>query len=611
MKANNFIKNIYSYLVLALIASKRMCVNLGLTAVMFGITLCLATPTLAQNMPDSLLQVAKEHPAQLNLIQNVWNRYGPIADHYGERLSLAAIEALDEDVLSAVYSMEVFPGYFKQLAKKLGGKEAARFLVATMENREFLAALSNDLPKYANKPKLLGVVVRSHADANKHILFELEKDNPSLALRLVEEFTQASSAVRKAIIKKPQFAFFLLETKEDGVAAMEAYGDKVAEVGCYYKPGTRKEVIHELKTGGALLLAAYTESNILGWQTAVRSKDLYRSLAQTIGVTDAIGFLQANGNYIYSHYEDPVNPEWVSKVTFQVEALSREGLLPYTQIDPYSFAISMEVDGGKQLIREMGTFIPANLIYEYYPRHKVFLTRFLNRYGAAPLSVLYQYARQGEDRAKLEKIIDKFTSKGLLLVTYAYNRDEAIDLLLEQGFNRGENYLKNFSFDEYGIPSRADGGKDLVPELIKVTTNYFWYGTKPTWVELGISLLEVVEIVEQVVSMGASPVASAGSEILAGEITQELLVELAEQEASNLISDKIKTVAKQIVWSTVKKVTRDELEYQRFAQLETPNPVGFVKRIGKNSMSSVLHQAEKIALTEFLRWSQEKLLGIK
>lgn len=580
----------------AICSLKNAVVAFTLFFMFFGTVVISETP-----IPRDIQKIIYKNASKENLIKYVYRKYPRLTEYYSQRQGFFAIEALSEDPIAAIYSMEVFPGYFHYLSTKTSATEAVKFLKATSHAPDFLEAYNEKLGKYQHKPKLLGLLLRSNSHAKEHLITDIEANSSYLASRLIELYSEAAPVVRKAILERPHAAFFLLETKEDGIDAIEEYGDVVASIATFYKPGERREVLRELKIGGKSFVEAYNESSIIGWRTAVRFPKLYQGLVETMGIAAALDFLNANGHYLASHVQDPTDEMWITSVTEQVKSLNREGVLNYTYVDSFAFALCSEVEEGKELIARMGDYLPAALIYHYYPRHKTFLCRFLNRYGVAPLKLLYDYAKQEEKRAQLESIIDKYSSEGLLLVTYSARRSEAMDLLLSDGYDRGGHYLNKFSFDEYGIPS-FQGSSDLMPDLVKTTMNYFWYGSKPTWAEFGIAVWDAVDYLHTIYTLGNSKLISQSGKVLFGRATGYTLVKLAEQESKKFTLAKLKKVALTIAWKSFKKVLRKELIHQRFNQLEQLTTTTVGQRMAKNFLKTSWKYSYNIALNEFLSY---------
>ncbi|WP_372369375.1 hypothetical protein [Candidatus Uabimicrobium sp. HlEnr_7] len=553
------------------------------------------------SIPRDIQKIVFKNPNKAKLIKYIHKKYPKLTEYYSQRQGFFAIEALSEDPIAAIYSMEVFPGYFHYLATKTSAAEAVRFIKATSHNKNFLKTYAKKLNRYQHKPKLLGLLIRSNSHAKEHLITDIESKSAQLASRLIELYGQASSTVRETILEKPHAAFFLLETKEDGIDAINKYGDVVASIATFYKPGERREVLRELKIGGKSFIEAYNEASIVGWRTAVRFPKLYQKLVKTMGIVAALDFLNANGHYLASHVQDPTDEMWITSVTQQVKSLNREGILNYTYVDSFAFALCSEVEDGKELIARMGDYLPAALIYHYYPRHKTFLCRFLNRYGIAPLKLLYDYSKNEEKRLQLESVIDKYSSEGLLLITYSSRKQEAMSLLLSDGYDRGKHYLNKFGFDEYGIPNFR-GSKDMMPDLVKTTMNYFWYGSKPTWAEVGLAIWDAVDYLHTIYTLGNSKLISQSGKMLFGKATGYAFVNLAKSESKKFTLAKLKKVALKIAWKSFKKVLRKELVHQRFNQLERL-AVGTVgRRMSKNFLKSSWKYSYNIALSEFLTY---------
>ncbi|BBM85939.1 hypothetical protein [Candidatus Uabimicrobium amorphum] len=581
----------------AICSLKNTITALALFCMFFGTVVTSETP-----IPRDIQKIIHKNANKENLIKHVYRKYPKLTEYYSQRQGFFAIEALSEDPVAAIYTMEVFPGYFHYLSTKTSAAEAVKFFKATSHNADFLKAYAQKLRKYQHKPKLLGLLLRSNSQSKEHLITDLEANSAYLASRLVELYSEASPVVRKAIQEKPHAAFFLLETKEDGIAAMDKYGDVVASIATFYKPGERREVLRELQIGGKSFVEAYNKSSIVGWRTAVRFPRLYQRLVETMGIVSALDFLNANGHYLASHVQDPTDEMWITSVTQQVKSLNREGVLNYTFVDSFAFALCSEVEEGKELIARMGDYLPAALIYHYYPRHKTFLCRFLNRYGVAPLKLLFDYAKQEEKRLQIESIIDKYSSNGLLLATYSARRSEAINLLLSDGYDRGKHYLNKFSFDEYGIPS-FQGSKDLMPDLVKTTMNYFWYGSKPTWAEFGLAVWDAVDYLHTIYTLGNSKLISQSGKVLFGRATGYTFVKIAEQESKKFTLAKLKKVALNIAWKSFKKVLRKELIHQRFNQLERLTTSNVGRRMTKNFLKTSWKYSYNIALNEFLSYA--------
>ena len=552
-------------------------------------------------IPRSIQKIIHQNPSKTNLIRYTHKRYPHLTEYYSQRQGAFAIEALRADPVAAIYSMEVFPGYFRTLAQKTSAAEAAHFIKVTSHYPQLFEQFEKKWQKYQDKPKLLGLLIRSHVHAKDHLLTEIEGQSSYLATRFVEIYSKASTKIRNGVLEYPNAAFFILETKEDGIEALKKYGDIVVEISTFYKAGERKDVIRELKIGGKSFILAFENSSIVGWRTAIRFPKLYKNLVSELGVSQALDFLNANGHYIASYVQDPTDDVWITSITQQVKSMRREGVLNFTSVDSFAFALCSEVKEGKELIARMGKYLPAALIYHHYPRHKTFLTRFLNRYGIAPLKMLYECSKQENKKLELENIIDKFGSEGLLLISYSPRREEAVELLLEEGYDRGQDYLDKFVFDEFGVPSYK-GSQDIMPDLAKVTMNYFWYGTKPTWAEFGLAIWDGIDLLQTIYTFGSSKLITQSGKMLLGKATAYTFVKLAKNEAKKFTLSKLKKIALSIAWKSFKKVLRKELVHQRFNQLEKLTVYTVSSRMGKNFAKTSWKYSYNIALNEFLTY---------
>lgn len=570
-----------------------------------GLFLFTLTPSFvceeSSTLPRSIQKMIYQNQSKANVIRYTYKKYPHLTEYYSQRQGAFAVEALMDDPIAAIYSMEVFPGYFHTLAQKTSPQEAAQFIKKTSHCPGLFEHYQKKWKKYKEKPKLLGLLLRSHFGAKDHLLTEIEGQSSYLASRFIELYCSASSTVRNAVLENPDAAFFLLETKEEGVVAIKKYGKVLTKIATFYKAGQRRDILRELRIGGKSFILAYENSSIIGWRTAIRFPELYKNLIHSMGVSLALDFLNSNGHYLASHVQDLTDDVWITSVTEHVKELRREGLLNFTYVDSFAFALCSEVEDGKELIARMGKYLPAALIYHYYPRHKTLLTRVLNRYGVVPLKLLYDYSKNEKKRLQLESILDKYNSEGLLLLSYSSRKAEAMDLLLEEGYDRGQGYLSKFTFDEYGVPY-FKGSADVMPDLVKVTMNYFWYGTQPTWAEVGLAIWDGIDLLQTVYTFGSSKLITQSGKMLFGQATGYTFVKLAKNEAKKFTLSKLKKIALKIAWKSFKKVLRKELIHQRFNQLErlSFSRVGF--HMGKNFVKTSWKYSYNTALSEFLSY---------